>query len=43
MLVLAVVSIPILLGCKPCLLHFAGLEHEKRMARVSAEDEFEGV
>ena len=43
MLILAVVSIPVLLCCKPCLLHFGKQDHEKRMTRISAEDEFEGV
>mmetsp|Transcript_7692 Transcript_7692/g.9249 ORF Transcript_7692/g.9249 Transcript_7692/m.9249 type:complete len:203 (+) Transcript_7692:1926-2534(+) len=43
LLILVVICVPVLLCCKPCLLHFGKQDHAKRMARISAEDEFDGV
>ena len=43
LLILVVISIPTMLCCKPCILLFGKKDHAKRMARISADDEFDGV
>jgi len=43
LLILVVIAVPVLLCCKPCILHFGKKDHEQRMARISEEDEFEAI